>query len=273
MERLRATFPVIIRKIRQEVPPDWLGGQTAFVMKICWLTMDSIASKVKIWYPKIDNKRRELLSFHLDILLRRGSLKPALLIDGKLSFLLSNANFLAESIASCTNELRVFQVQQDVFVVHVDALAQALQRRLEDPAHYAYIDVSKSAGKPVLYKSPIPHDVIRYLLKALDENRRRETSGLVLTITPPEEWNLTLVFGILLDYPTVFSSAEDSTCLSCHDLERYEIRVQDEVLTSFTFPSRLHLKHLADEWYRSRFSGHEDAKLTVSIVNLNSVML
>ena len=216
----------------------------------------SLAQRVDQWFSKIPTRKRKLLTFNLELLLN--DLKPALLIDGQLAFLLK----IDINQFICGTKLQALNVGEDVFIINLNHLIRVLNERLSSEIKYVYIDVSRNLKSPQLLQKVDPRCTIKDILQALVNS-------------PPSlnlPWNQTLVFGMLLDYPTVYYFDVD-VCLNSVDLVHYEISMNGQVFTSFSFPEALHLHCVVDGWFEARFKDKHNVKKVFSVKNLDSVAL
>ena len=94
---------------------------------------------------------------------------------------------------------RMLTVGCDVFLADVPSLTSSLQSRLDDPAGWVVVDASAASVQPLIAPD-LPTGLVQNLLRQISNQ-----DGDVSEVALDDGVNLTTVFGILLDYPAVYT--------------------------------------------------------------------
>ena len=242
-----------------------------------------ISNLVRKAFPVLDATRRAKAIRWITILVEADSWKkPALLIDGGMAFLLKRQDELRTLLDSVQHlaPMRLVRVDTDVFVANLNSLLASLRLRLQKPDSWVCVDVSKRLSRPdILSKST---DLCRVIEAVLRQCQNSTSTELVLAT---EGFNLTTVFGILLDYPAVFyfdrtsHDTDSDTCLSGHELLNCKVTMtsssEDFVLQSFSYPTNLEsdIGSVVQQWFDRHWGARQDIKLSSSAVTLDSIAL
>ena len=104
--------------------------------------------------------------------------------------------------------------------------------------------------------------MIKDIAGQLDQFRSNtKDSKIYQIIASHSDWNITTIFGILLDYPVVYwyeDNVNANTCLSCKDLTNYKLNIvnsgahlMDHSIYSFTIPMSVidePIQNKIDQW-------------------------
>ena len=104
--------------------------------------------------------------------------------------------------------------------------------------------------------------MIKDIVGQLDQIRSNtKDSKIYQIIASHSDWNITTIFGILLDYPVVYwyeDNVNADTCLSCKDLTNYKLNIvnsdaplMDHSIYSFTIPMSVideSIQNKIDQW-------------------------
>ena len=254
--------------------------------------MDEIFDSIIKHFPRLKREICKKLSF--DVRMVALGIKPSLLIDtiavnddiAQFKKFIIEINTKAQVSFLKASSLKILCVKDDFFIVNLPDLLQTIDKRR------IYIDVSSKLQEPtVITESSEPFELLRkdmiaFLTKMLIEN----TEDIVLNLQLKDNWNITTLFGIFIDYPVVYwYEIEDlKTCLEFQNLINLKLKsrvrikswtIEREVY-SFTIPQCVmneEVDSFVESWILTR---HERANLNEVILscdknieNLSTVLL
>lgn len=214
----------------------------------CISAMDVIFQSITKNLPRLKREISKKLSF--DIKMVALGIKPSLLIDivaisdKLLNFeaIVEEINAKSQFLSTNTSKLRIVCVKDDFFIVNFPKILRTIRRKRH------YINVSSNLQQPTLmidYSEIelMAKEVYLQLMNMFDESSENISRSIQLSL----HWNITTVFGVLLDYPVVYwyKDKEGETCLGNKDLINFKLKNTAHIKTwaierdvySFTVPT------------------------------------
>lgn len=253
--------------------------------------MDEIFDSIIKHFPRLKREISKKLSF--DIRMVALGVKPSLLVDtiavndiAQFEKFIVELNTRAPVSFHKASSLKILCVKDDFFIVNLPDLLQTIEKRR------IYIDVSSKCQEPTLITESsepfglLRKEIIASLRKMLIEN----SEDIVLNLQLKDNWNITSVFGILIDYPVVYwYEIEDiKTCLEYQNLLNIKLKSRATIKTwtierevySFTIPQCVmneEVDSFVESWILTRHERANHNKVILScdknMVNLSTVLL
>ncbi|XP_022253001.1 UPF0739 protein C1orf74 homolog [Limulus polyphemus] len=222
-------------------------------------------SELRIFSKRI---RSHSFRIELDILSVIHGLRPAYLWDKCLASPEEIQNFVRAftgrfSTSSCKYRYKILDVlvlEESVFVVNLEALIDHLGRLVNDSS-FPFIDVSFHLQKPALVSAGqsltmnVIQNVENELRKYWEIQQQTESSHepSIIKLSCDTLWNLTALFGILLNFPVIYwynleTQRKGDNCLGMTTLRVHHIfgqinfmgsLIHHEIL-SFSIPKCVH---------------------------------
>lgn len=255
--------------------------------------METINILVSKHIPRLRRGIIHALSFNIYMV--GIGVKPSLLIDTinvkthliDLIKLLQEIN--AGKFLSFVEPIHIVAIKDDYFLINLEESV----KRLKKEKHY--VDVSHCLPQPRIIKNfGTKYKSIQCMIQNVTDqlNKFLSTKSEVKeTIELKSTWNITTLFGILLDYPVVYwyEDIDDvKTCLSCKDLVNYNIinttatksDSSSNSVFSFTIPKNVidsTLEMSVEAWTILRYETAEANNIRLTCekkhVNMSTVLL
>lgn len=217
--------------------------------------------KARQWRRNFDFLISNITAVHIEI-------KPSFLWDvGPRVTAQTVANLIWDLKVQCSLSSNVFvmKVKEDVFVINLKAVICNLKSDIFKKTKF--IDVSMGLTEPITVCTSEIDSCIKPLIKGLleqlemfNETRHVEKLSNYFDLKCHGDWCVPCIFGILLNYPSVYWSKDPSdNCLSNWPLSLSKVSAMYIVenfsyifnLYSFSTPSNLINDEKLNEWFQS----------------------
>lgn len=254
--------------------------------------MDALFDIITTNLPRMKKETIKKLTF--DIRMVCLGIKPSLLVDvvsvdknlPYLESIITEYNFKANFPSSEKHQLKILKIKDDLFVANLSLLLRTIKKRR------LYIDASSKLQTPMLItESSLSscHSRIRLITGHIEDQLKafldEKSEKVIFEVQLNYNWNISTIFGILIDYPIVYwyEDEDAETCLTTNELLNIKLQTILAVKTwnikrevySFTVPVCLineEVDSFLEAWITSC---HEHAELSdiLLICDKNKVTL
>lgn len=254
--------------------------------------MEVIFQLTKKYLPGFKPGILRKLSFDIHMVIV--GLKPCLLIDTiavsgirrQIEELITHINSTTSCGSKDTIDIKILTIAEDYLLVNMHEIVL----RIKDERYY--INISSCLELPIIMDNSNTIKSMINNISAQLQNVFTETSDTTIKdIIIHSDWNITTIFGILLDYPVVYwysDMVDVKTCLPHKDLINYQIinnftgnnSLVERNVYSFTIPACVindSLERYVNTWVSKQCecgkTNNVILKCKKTKVNLSSVLL
>jgi len=215
--------------------------------------MDALFNLVIKQLPRMKREMTKNLTFDIGMVCL--GIKPSLLVDvvsvdknlPYLESLITEYNFKANFSSSEKQELKILKIKDDLLIANLPVLFRTIKKRR------LYIDASSKYQTPTLITESSQsscHNRIKLMTDHIEDQLKtfldEKSEKIIFEVQLNDNWNITTMFGILIDYPIVYWYEDENaeTCLTANELLNIKLQTDITVKTwtvkrevySFTVP-------------------------------------